>query len=426
MSRLSPIAALLLLVLAAPASAQEAVVEGPGVKINESTIMHPSFGVATGLITNMFYENSGGEMTGVLRLMGDVEFGPLVPDAQPDELAGTRELSGQGKIDLRGGVSLTYEEYLSGNDNVRAQRNLGVSADLAFAAFPQGKVSFYAKDKFQRAIRPTNFESSDSINRDINHLDLGFKFAPGGGALGFLARYENRAEFFEDEDQRFANRMQHSIGAGASWQFLPVTKFWFDASYGFYGGLGSASEGYKNSSRPLNLQLGAGTLITPKSTIRAHAGFLWSNYEAPGVDYMGPTFGAEFGYRYTPLGRALVAYSFTMQDSINADYYLEHMAKMALAHQIANVVAGAEGEVHFRNYRGIPPVVMPITTGDRNDVIFLARANANYVVRHWLAIFAEYIVVSDQTDFLYMVAPGENDDPSYVRQEIFVGARGAI
>src|SRR5262245_4646586 len=146
------------LLFAGTASAQEAMLEGPGVKLGEGAILHPSFGVATGLIHNVFYEENDPVTAGVLRLLADFVLGPAVPDPEPDPLGTERGLSGQGTIDLRGGLNLTYEEYLTSNDNVRDQRNLGIAADVGFVAFPRGKFSFYIKDRFQRVIRPTNFE----------------------------------------------------------------------------------------------------------------------------------------------------------------------------------------------------------------------------------------------------------------------------
>src|SRR5262245_29569244 len=116
--------------LPAVASAQEAIVEGPGVKVSAGTILHPSFGVATGLIHNVFYEENSPATTGVLRILADFVLAPAVPDATPDPLGTERSLSGQGKIDLRAGLSLTYEEYLSGNSDIRSQRNLGIAADV--------------------------------------------------------------------------------------------------------------------------------------------------------------------------------------------------------------------------------------------------------------------------------------------------------
>src|SRR5512138_262374 len=81
-----------LLAMAAPASAQSvagfdpsdavapiSVVEGPGVKVGEGTVLHPVFGVETGFISNVFYEDGseGPSGAGLLRLLAQMGSGSL-------------------------------------------------------------------------------------------------------------------------------------------------------------------------------------------------------------------------------------------------------------------------------------------------------------------------------------------------------------
>ncbi len=51
-------------------------VEGHGVKVGEGTVLHPSFGVETGYISNVFYSNNP-QGAGVLRLMAQVAMASL-------------------------------------------------------------------------------------------------------------------------------------------------------------------------------------------------------------------------------------------------------------------------------------------------------------------------------------------------------------
>src|SRR4051812_23563370 len=53
------------------------MVEGRGVKIGEGTTLHPIFGAETGVISNVFYEDTGTNAAGVLRLLGQVGVGSL-------------------------------------------------------------------------------------------------------------------------------------------------------------------------------------------------------------------------------------------------------------------------------------------------------------------------------------------------------------
>src|SRR5689334_4671883 len=57
----------------APASA----VEGPGVKIGEGTILRPVFGIQTGFISNVFYQDVDEQAVGVLRLIAQAGIASL-------------------------------------------------------------------------------------------------------------------------------------------------------------------------------------------------------------------------------------------------------------------------------------------------------------------------------------------------------------
>ena len=47
------------------------VVEGPGIKIGEGTVLHPVFGMETGFVSNVFY-NEVAKPAGILRLLGQI------------------------------------------------------------------------------------------------------------------------------------------------------------------------------------------------------------------------------------------------------------------------------------------------------------------------------------------------------------------
>jgi hypothetical protein len=53
------------------------VVEGPGVKVGEGTVLHPIFGVETGFISNVFYEDQDPNPAGLLRLLAQIGSGSL-------------------------------------------------------------------------------------------------------------------------------------------------------------------------------------------------------------------------------------------------------------------------------------------------------------------------------------------------------------
>jgi hypothetical protein len=417
-----------------PAASATAIVEGPGIKVGEGTVIHPIFGAETGVIANVFREQDGGATSGILRLIGELGIGSLSPQRlemaqgplaarSGEEEEGAATAPSKGKLEFRADLSLTYDEYLSTNLAVRAQRDLAVSAGLRAIAFPMDTWSIAFDDQFTRETRPTNFESRSGVDRDINTLRLQLLFQPRLRTLAAALRFENRIDIFEAGDHDFANRLQNTIGLRLNWQFLPVTRFFADASIGFFSGLGNDST--KVSSLPLRLLVGAQSALTTKTTVNTRIGF-GKGFYASGPDFTNVIFGADIGYRYMPVGRVTFLYDFDFGDSINANYYRDHAFKTTIEQQFAPFVVNASAELRFRGYRGITQTVDLVGPDDRDDLIFALGFGGHYNFRDWFAATLNYTLATDQTSYQYMTADGYADDPSYTRQELLIGVRAAL
>lgn len=420
-------AAALLLLFAAPAHAQEAVVEGAGVEIGENTVLHPSVGVETGVISNIFYEDINQDTAPVLRLLARFAIASaqnrpegLVkpptaaiedPTGAPDDIERAAPT-----LDFRMSGHLTYDQYVHPDIEVTEQSSLSGGLDLHLLAWPQGTVSFFVDDRTERDTRPRNFESIGNLNRWINHLQLGTRWQPGRGALDLSLRYENLVDYFESSGSSFANRMNHLLRGRAEWQFLPITRLFLDASYGFYGPLAGMSE--KPSSTPLRVQLGIASAITERTSVRSHIGF-GKGFYAVGPDFTNVLFGAEVGWRYSPLGRVTAAYQYGFDDSINANFYRDHALVARVDQQLAMFLLNATAELRLRGYRGVFASIGPPT---RDDLIMRVRARAHYLYRDWLAFTGELDMVSDATNYIDALG----DDPSYNRFELVIGGVAAF
>lgn len=420
------LAAFLCAALSAQAHAEDAIVEGPGYKVGDGTVLHPSVGVETGFDSNVFYEEDDPVASPILRLVARFAMASLSEQRLEEETLDTSGLppGEAAKVAFRAGLSLGYQEYLTGNDRAQSQRDLAIGAELHALIFPKGTVAFSIDNNFVRDTRPTNFESSEGLDRDVNHLKLAMIYQPGGRALTGAVRYENRIDVFESDQSSFANRLQHTIGARVDWQFLPITRFYFDASLGFFGPLGDGMlEGtvYKQESMPLRLVLGANTAITERTTLATRVGFGKGFYE-DGADFTGPIFGAQFGYRYSPFGRFVLQYDYDFHDSINANYFADHALTATVDHQVSQFLFRVGGGARYRAYRGIPASVGP---PERDDVIFNVLAQSRYMYRDWLAVTADYDLVVDETDYI-ATAGGFMDNPSYTRHQALLGVQAAF
>lgn len=401
-------------------SGEGSIVEGPGVKLGEGLVLHPTVGLETGFVSNVFYEDADVEPSGLLRVLAELHLATLSAQRLAAEAPDGAQAD-SGDFNFRAGLRVEYDEYISGNDNVQAQRDVAVDANVAGIVFPQGTWRFAFADNFRRDVRPTNYESRGGVDRDVNHLRLFLTYQPEGRSISGTLRYQNTIDVFERDTHSFANRLQNHVGLRVNWQWLPVTRFFADASMGYYTGLGDDSD--KVTSMPLRLMVGTSTAITVNTTINAIVGFGKGFYEE-GADYTNVVFGAEFGWRYSPLGRALLLYRFDFEDSINANFYRDHQIRFSLDQQIREFTLQAAVDVRFRRYEGLPPDIM--ATDVRDDIIFAANLMGRYHFREWLAATLDYRMVIDETDFRYTPEPGEVDDPSYVRHELLAGILAAF
>lgn len=407
-------------------------VEGPGYPVGEGTVIHPVVGAEAGFTDNVFsaYSNSQRHGAGLLRLVAEaVIASKKVEPASADALTVAEEAAQESaepasqSMQFRGGGRLEYNEYLSTDDIVRSQRNLAADLNGNLVIAPEGTFSFAAKEHFVRNTRPTNFYSREATNRIANTLSLGLTYQPGGRTMKGGLRWANQIDYFEDSDQQFGNRMINALHADYEWMLFPYTKLYADASYSFIGSIGSdaAISVTKRSAQPIRGGVGVATAITELFTVKAHLGWAYASY-AGGTGYNSPLFGTELGYRYSPVGRIVGEYKWTHEDSLNGDYYRDHMLGLRIDQQIRRVVGTLGGEARLRYYDGIHMDIGPPT---RDDVIFAVSAKATYVFKDWLAAVADWRTEIDATDYRSTFG-GDSIDPSYVRTEITAGVRAAL
>jgi hypothetical protein len=240
---------------------------------------------------------------------------------------------------------------------------------------------------------------------------------PRGRSLSGYAYYQNTIDVFERTS--FANRLHNLAGVRVNWQWLPLTRVFVDVSGGYFTGIGNS---LKVDSFPVTAIAGIQTALTLNTTINAHAGYT-NGFYASGPSYSSVAAGVLFGYRYSPLGRVTALYSYDHQDSINANFYRDHVFQASIEHYFVPFVVFARPELRLRQYEGT--VVMGTTGNTRDDLILGATVGMRYSFRDWIAGTLDYQLSVIQTDFTYDAGSGLVDDPSYVRQELLLGVRAA-
>ncbi len=415
---------------AADADAVQAI-EGYGYSVAPGVVTHPSIGILGGVNDNVFYQSSNSEKqaAGLLRVVGGL-FVATDKVRATDDGEGNAVESTPRAYEFRGGIQAGFTEYVGGSDAVNSQRNLSLNAAADLVVFPAGDFSFLVRDRFIRDVRPPNFEDTETQSRDNNFLSLGLRYQPYGHDIGATLHYDNTIDVFEAGFiSTYANRMNQSIGLRGEWQWRPFTKFLADVSYGFYGPLGTSTLGgmpYKTGSNPLRAVVGASTLLTLNTSIKAHVGYAQASYGV-GAGYIAPVGGIEVGYRWSDNGRIVALYDYDHFDSFNANFYSDHTVAIRAVQQINSAVIDVGPEVRLRQFGGIPKA---LGAPDRTDFVAGVRARFQWVFNEKFSLTAEYRLAIVQTDYRSNVftstgAGMGTDNPSFVQDEVTVGFRAA-
>jgi len=402
------------------AVAPVSTVEGPGVKVGENAAIYPVFGVETGYVSNVFYRADNPQAGGVLRLLAQVGAGSLEGIRLSSPAEGDTNKPNPD-FQYRASVRASYDQML-GDGAVSDTGGFGVGALLRGLTNPAGRFSFGFSDDFERLIRAANFETDANTNRDINTFALTLLYHPSDSTLAASLYYSNTIDVFERNSQQFADRMLNTFGAHGQWRWLPQTTLFADVSVGINGGIGSSSK--KVSSIPLTAVAGIQTLLTVQTTLGFHGGYT-NGFYSSGQSYSSPTFGVDLGYRYSPFGRVALTYDWLYADSVNANYYRDHVIRLWVQHLVAPFVFMAQPELHFREYNGVGNVIMG-APDTRDDTIISVVAGVHYIFRSWIAATLDYHFTDVATDYRYMIGTYPVQDPSFMRHELLLGMRVAL
>ncbi|MCW5800893.1 MAG: hypothetical protein KIT31_00660 [Deltaproteobacteria bacterium] len=401
------------------------IVDGPGIKVGEGTIIRPTVGLETGVVTNVFFEDTNATAAGLLRVLLEISTGTLPPARLGIHNAAatnpTEQMAEAGMVQFLATAYASWDQYLSTNDFVQAQGGLGGGALFKGVVNPRKPISFGFLEHFDRAIRATNFESGNRTNRDVNRLSLQLNLRPRERNLGGYLYWTNLIDHFEDENQQFANRFQNTFGGRAEYQWLPLTRLYLESSIGVFTGLGDSST--KVNAFPLRVFTGIQTALTLNFTMTAQLGYT-NGFYAEGSNYSTVTGGVQAGYRYSPFGRVTAMYMYDHQDSINANFYRDHLLNFNIDHQFVPFAVNLGAELRFRHY-GSTLVMGVDGSTSRDDVLGAVNVGARYMFRNWIAAVASYQFAALQTDFRYDAGGGFIDNPSFLRHQLLTGVRVA-
>src|SRR3569623_834374 len=378
------------------------LVQGDGIKIGDGTAFYPQVGLESGYESNSIYQANDPTGAGIARLLVEAGIGSLsrsrLGAAEP------------GELQFEENAYAAYDQYLSSNGNVTDQSGLGLGFHGNALVHPEGTVSFYANDGYDRVLRPTNYESSQNATRDINTALLRLDIHPAERRLSGAVSYTNTVDVFENQPL-YPDRVLNTLAGSLAYQLFPLTTARLTVSESYNAGIGTTA---KVTSYPFAARLGLSTALTTTTSVLVEGGYAQGFY-ASGPDYQAFTGRAYFEWRYNELPALRLQYAYNHNDSINANFYSEHAIQGWLEHKVERFGLYVTPEVRFRTYEGInPPLMGPLT---RDDVILAAAVGLRYQFRNWVNASIQYRVVDDSTDYLY-TSGTTLLAPSYLRHEI--------
>jgi hypothetical protein len=433
------------LVLPGSAAAQEWLrdrrnAEGPGIMLSDSVVFHPGIAVEGGYDTNVFYSASDAEQVGAgrLRITPQVALATLPPQRIENADGTTTETN--PSVDFRLMIAAPYNQYLSADatygDDVMAQSDVGIQTTLDLAVFPRRTWSFLLRDTYTRTIDPGNDSDPGTFNRDYNDAQLGFRWAPGGGAFELNVMAGFRFNFYE-EGGTVASVGDYLYPMGTvsgRWRFLPNTALTFETSAGYIskenGGTPDGDFAI-SSSAPLRTWLGMNGQWTSIIATQLRIGYGVAFYDL-GEDFDSVLAQAEIDFILGPNGRLKAGFIRDFVDSYFSNFYVRNEGYVGWDHLFAGVfLIGVKVGVGYMQFAtlytqaGVRVGGAQVTQNPRNDVRVNGTLFAEYRLKDWLGFNLTVNYEQNVTDFSWQsgFSPVGSRNEDYWKLVVMAGAR---
>jgi hypothetical protein len=400
---------------------------GSGIKLTDELLLHPKVEVQAGYQPNVFYEDDSEEPkdAGLTRFGAGFELTTASGARDPES-----GMAQHAMVELDGDVLVLWNQYISGEDSITEQSNLGANAMLGLKVNRGGFVEFMLRDGFVRAVNPPPAETPQDLARDKNTLTAGVTVRPGGGALDLYLNGSWTIDVFERDTAKIANRNMFEAIVGTRWQWLPKTQVSAEVSFGLIMVEDDAVKTDRGNSTPLRVTAGISSLITPKFGVVLRGGY-GNGFYSEGPNFSSYLALGELRYAIGPTLRLAIGYSHDFADSLVGNFRADHAIYGRMVMQfLGRVTLFAKPELRLRTYEGIPMTANGVTFcsepgvcmgGERDDTIFRLEAGFDVQVNDWLVAGVHYLLISDSTDAV--TTDGTSTDSlGFVWQEVMFKA----
>jgi hypothetical protein len=377
-----------------------------GVQLTESSVLHVGITAEAGYDSNVFYENSSPTSSAVAQIIPQLWMtnNARLPNGSVPPL--TYSLN----------AALTYREYLTDEETVRAQRAFNPAVAGVLNLFNGQQVGLSLADSFSRLQDAPYVASTGNLTHNFNLASVELRVAPGGGRIAGTARYTNTWDSFDTQSLKYADNLGHDILGDLSWKWLPKTAIYVQGGPTWIHYYNSSST--RHDSFAYRVLGGIRGLITPKINVVLGAGY-------GGASYSGTTGGnpsslvvtAGLGFQATQLTKIVLNYQHGFRNSaLVGNFYNVDGATLGLDQALSRLVIGIAGRYEHRRYQGIQaPGRANLFT--RNDNVVTAGAHTDFFISRWFYAGLVYALTLNDSD-----NPAELGGPtgaSYVKHQFF-------
>lgn len=352
--------------------------EGPGIKLGERLLLHPGVATEFRYDSNVFFQDSATAGAFMFRALTSLD------------LVTAQERAPSQVVDFRLHAGFSYNEYLTGDANIRRHRAFAVDASTMATLFPTGRLSLTLFDGFIRTSQPPYGNFAGNYDRDTNQLGVRLTWAPGSGRLSFNLGYAFGIDFFETPQLQDFNLFTHRIDARASWKVFPKTAVYVQADETIITYRQHQTYSHPDSY-PFRAVVGLVGLLTVKLTLNASVGY-GNGFYTSGPSPNSVVAAVDLNWKATPMTVAAIGYKHDFVNSLLGSYYDLDTAYLSLSQMIWRFIASARLSYQNQRFKGISAAsaVTPMT-GERTDHYISLNTRIDYQFRQpWLTASVGY------------------------------------
>jgi hypothetical protein len=392
--------------------------EGPGVKVSEGLVFHPGLAVEGRYDSNPLNKDSSTNIQSApyLRFIGHLDLATLSPQRLTDVDGNVAT----PPISFRLRSALAFREYLSSNDNIKAQRGFETDTGLIFALFPLGIVSFELGDDFLRSVLPRYMETDQVISQDVNRAFANFKILPQR-RLNFTLGYALTLFYPEESEFAYARNYNNEIVFNGQYKILPKTAFTLDVRQGFihyYDQNNNATNGLnitRIDSNPTRAYFGLVGLVTTQMSTILKIGYGNGGYSS-GDSYSGVLGNAELAFQFGPFVKFKFGYEHNFQDSpYYGSYFSYESIYLGYDHFVLNrVLLHGKANYRYEKFEGIPNIPEKLRAND-----FILDLGIDYQIKEWVYVGVGYDLTVYDRNVATFNDPSHALAPNFTKHQVF-------